>query len=163
MPWPGFEPGLPRPQRGVLTTRRSRLAFVDESARLHYCHILQIDKIRNKRHFDLKRKLKVPASFELATFCVLSRRDNHYTTEPVMLSPCHLINEITWNMTELKENNEHHDHISQCNNITGWKWLLIILKFTTKIRKSRFRRVSNSRPSACKADVITTTPRNRTS
>ena len=30
---------------------------------------------------NLKKK-KVPASFELATFCVLSRRDNHYTTEP---------------------------------------------------------------------------------
>ena len=26
MPWPGFEPGLLRPQRRVLTTRRSRLA-----------------------------------------------------------------------------------------------------------------------------------------
>ena len=25
MPQPGFEPGLPRPQRGVLTTRRLRL------------------------------------------------------------------------------------------------------------------------------------------
>lgn len=27
MPRPGFEPGLPRPQRGVLTTRRSRLVI----------------------------------------------------------------------------------------------------------------------------------------
>ena len=25
LPWPGFEPGFPRPQRGVLTTIRSRL------------------------------------------------------------------------------------------------------------------------------------------
>ena len=28
MPWPGFEPGLLRPQRRVLTTRRSRLRTV---------------------------------------------------------------------------------------------------------------------------------------
>ena len=27
---------------------------------------------------------QVLASFELATFCVLSRRDNHYTIEPLM-------------------------------------------------------------------------------
>ena len=30
LPRPGFEPGLPRPQRGVLTTRRSRLEPLGE-------------------------------------------------------------------------------------------------------------------------------------
>ena len=27
--------------------------------------------------------MEVPARLELATFCVLSRRDNHYTMEPL--------------------------------------------------------------------------------
>lgn len=31
LPWPGFEPGLLRPQRRVLTTRRSRLLKVVET------------------------------------------------------------------------------------------------------------------------------------
>ena len=52
-------------------------------------------------------KLKVPASFELATFCVLSRRDNHYTTEPVIILSRSLVQEATWNMTELREKSEH--------------------------------------------------------
>ena len=29
------------------------------------------------------KKEQVPARLELAAFCVLSRRDNHYTTEPL--------------------------------------------------------------------------------
>ena len=42
--------------------------------------------------------------------------------------------------------------------------LNIFFVFRTKLHeKERFRRGSNSRPSACEADVITTTPRNRCS
>ena len=36
----------------------------------------------NVAHFLTK---EVPTGFEPATFCVLSRRDNHYTTEPTIL------------------------------------------------------------------------------
>ena len=34
-------------------------------------------------HSDIKSKHEVRASFELTTFCVLGRCDNHYTTGPV--------------------------------------------------------------------------------
>ena len=40
MPWPGFEPGLLRPQRRVLTTRRSRLVVFNWQfgATVHYLY-----------------------------------------------------------------------------------------------------------------------------
>ena len=38
-------------------------------------------------NFDISqsKQREVLASFELTTFCVLSRRDNHYTTEPLII------------------------------------------------------------------------------
>ena len=40
LPWPGFEPGLLRPQRRVLTTRRSRLETLS-GVKTFYQYILQ--------------------------------------------------------------------------------------------------------------------------
>ena len=49
MPWPGFEPGLLRPQRRVLTTRRSRLRTV-----LMMLRTLSLHTTRNARRVKVE-------------------------------------------------------------------------------------------------------------
>ena len=40
--------------------------------------------------------MEVPARLELATFCVLSRRDNHYTMEPLDLFVKNILDEVNF-------------------------------------------------------------------
>ena len=48
LPWPGFEPGLSRPQREVLTTIRSRL-----TRRLENVGLNHKDRVKLKNHIGL--------------------------------------------------------------------------------------------------------------
>ena len=52
VPWPGFEPGLLRPQRNVLTSRRSRLSTLQaKNYRFYTCTTLP----SNNKYFELKK------------------------------------------------------------------------------------------------------------
>ena len=53
VPWPGFEPGLLRPQRNVLTTIRSRLSF--QLTYVEFKMVLEL-KTKNKTKQTNKKK-----------------------------------------------------------------------------------------------------------
>ena len=50
----------------------------------------------------VKLKFKIPPGLEPRTFCVLSRRDNHYTTEPHMCSYVLILVSNSYNVSSLK-------------------------------------------------------------
>ena len=79
-----------------------------------------------------------PPGFEPGTFCVWSRRDNHYTTKTQMTLDCSI------------DKNQN-----QCIS----RFLVWYYRQKTIRKRTCFRPGSNRGPSACEADVITTTLR----
>ena len=78
VPWPGFEPGLLRPQRKVLTTILSRQLLEGyQNAEANTNFIFFFPKIRKKAS---------PAGNRTPVFRVTGGDTHHYTTEDVAIS-----------------------------------------------------------------------------
>ncbi len=128
---------------------------------LNFSYLLFIKLNRNKRNNKLickvfklvNNKELISPGLEPGTLCVWSTRDNHYTTKSHV--------KIFWQTNKYISN----DNI-QSNGVPlqiMGKYKKSVSNYFVKILQLqyiRFRPGSNQGPCACKAHVITTTPRN---
>jgi hypothetical protein len=82
------------PTRGATETagmKSTCLFFQNATQRMNWIRVADFSEkpvVSKSCRLMNKKKAKVRARLELATFCVWSRRDNHYTIEPTIRSTC---------------------------------------------------------------------------